>query len=41
MMAATIYEIEHNPDTHCYYSSSMKCDYWIKDKELIQGDMPT
>ena len=40
IMAATLYEIEHNPETHCFYSARMKCDYWIEDKELwTQGEM--
>ena len=38
LIAATLYEIEHNPDYLCWYSCSMKCDYWIEDKELCERE---
>lgn len=29
--------IDELPDYHCYYSLSLRCDYWCKDKETYIG----
>jgi hypothetical protein len=27
--------IDKTPDYHCWYSLTIKCDYWVEDKETL------
>ena len=35
--------IDKTPDYHCWYSLTIKCDYWVEDKETLAHtfDHPT
>lgn len=31
--------LDELPETHCYFSLSLRCDYWVEDKETYIGEM--
>lgn len=39
VISAVARGIDELPDHHCYYSLSLRCDYWCEDKETYIGTM--
>lgn len=38
LLTTVVKEADKMPDYHCYFSFTLKCDYFVEDKETMERD---